>query len=158
MVEYLPTRSTLVSQEKWMFGMGAKDPSNSPRRELALILGDHDRVFLGEEVSIGKCYELLLEWASDTDKRDFLTNKDLKTRYWKLFSANSREPDDEIERLSQAFWGECKQVLRITPEQEQLILQHSWIGKPKFKHHWFSCRAWVVLVLSHLIKKDIAAQ
>lgn len=72
-------------------------PKNSPRRELAL-LADVEEPMYGEDYTTGQFYEMLLDWASDTDKCDFL--KDIRTRFLQLKNADSRNPNDELEALA----------------------------------------------------------
>lgn len=126
-------------------------PKNSPRRELAL-LADIDEPMYGEDYATGQFYEMLLDWASDSNKCDFL--KDIRARFSQLKNADSRNPNDELEALAIGCWAECKKYLMIPTSMEQLMAKHS--HKAKYKKFPNFCKMRIVFVMSHMIdlKKD----
>jgi hypothetical protein len=73
------------------------EPINSPRRELALI-ADLSEPLYGDDYTTGQFYEMLLDWASDDEKCDFL--RDIRDRFSELKVTNSRNPTDELEALA----------------------------------------------------------
>lgn len=131
------------------------DSSNSPMRELSILLSTWDGEFLVDSPQIRNLYMLLIRSVLKTDAHDILWSI---WRYCdnKMTIDNSHMPRDNTrsEDMARSKYNEFKNAFALTSEEDQHgIIWVSWEDREHFRNLKNYCRLWVLkMCIINLIK------